>query len=144
MRIYFICSCFYSWHDSWLLDTFPEKNTSALFHPNGWKLLQDLAALRKPLTLGKANGRRCKAHMGMHQEQQSHSKWPTSFRADFKGSLIELNDILCFPWVIKKFSWQYSLFIAQFSGGFCSRTLSMCQLETGHQLVSLENWFEAL
>lgn len=36
------------------------------------------------------------SHVGMHQEQQSHSKQHTLLRANFKGYLVELNDIRFF------------------------------------------------
>lgn len=82
--------------------------------------------------------------MGIPSEQPSLKKWHTSFWADFKGSLSSLMIYCYFFWVIKKFLWHYSLFIPQFLGHLCSGTLSTCHLKISHQLVSWENWFEAL
>lgn len=84
MRIYFICSCFYPWHDSWLLNTSHEKNTYSLLHQRGWGQLQDLITLWKWLTSGNANRRRCKAHIW---EDTESNKWHPSCRADLKKSL---------------------------------------------------------
>lgn len=81
MRVYSTCSCFYSWKDSWQLNTFHEKNTSALLHQRGWRLLQDLITLWKWLISGNANRRRCKAHIW---EDTKRNTWHSSFRADLR------------------------------------------------------------
>ena len=81
MRVYSTCSSVYSWKDSWQLNTFHEKNTSALLHQRGWRLLQDLITLWKWLISGNANIRRCKAHIW---EDTECNTWHSSFRADLR------------------------------------------------------------